>query len=53
MNFRSHYTYNILIFKEDVELSLIVMIANIIGDIGLFTYLNKSELINKMFNIEK
>ena len=53
MNFRSYNTYNILIFKEDVELSLIVMIANIVGDIGLFTYLNKSGLINKMFNVDK
>lgn len=53
MNFRSSDVYSLTMFKDDVELSLIVMVANIIGDISLFAYLNKNGLIKKMLNVEK
>jgi len=53
MNFSSSDIYTLKMFKDDVELSLIVMIANIIGDISLFAYLNKNGILQKMFNIEK
>ncbi|SDG72192.1 hypothetical protein SAMN04489796_101393 [Winogradskyella thalassocola] len=52
MNFSSSDIYTLTKFKDDVELSLIVMIANIIGDISLFAYLNKNGILQKMFNIE-
>ena len=53
MNFKSSDLYTLAMFKKDIEFSLIIMVANIIGDISLFTYLTKNGIIKKMLNIKK
>ena len=53
MNFKSSDLYTLAMFKKDIEFSLIIMVANIIGDISLFAYLAKNGIIKKMLNTEK
>ena len=52
MNFTDFDIYTLTMFKDDIELSLVIMTANIIGDISLFAYLNKKGVIKKMLNIK-
>lgn len=52
-NFNTSEIYNLTQFKNDIEFSLVIMIANIIGDIFLFSFLWKSKIIDRMLNIKK
>lgn len=52
-NFRVLNIYNKAIFLNDIEFSLVVMGANILGDIGLLFYFFKSGFLNQILHYNK
>jgi len=50
-NFYSLDVYNLSSFNKDIELSITVTVANIIGDVSLFYFLWKKGILQKILNI--
>lgn len=48
-NFSSSEIYTITQFNRDIELSLVIMISNAIGQIFVFIYLWKKKIISRLF----
>jgi hypothetical protein len=49
-HFNSNEIYDLIMFKNDLELAIIIMIANVIGDLFLVYYVWKNKLLSNLFN---
>jgi len=52
-HFKTFATYDLTLFKEDVELSIVIMVTTLIGHISLFYFLWKKRILHEMLNIRK
>lgn len=53
LNFQDLEVYNQITFREDIKLSIIVMISSVIGIAITFYFLFKQDSLNKIFGRNK